>query len=174
MRVIAAVLLAAMLGACASAPDAPPAAVAGSDEFQIESTVLAVYNVISGPAGRRDWKRFEALFAPDARMVVSNVKDGVPGTVVLTTKDYIDRTTPAFNEKGFFERPVATRTLRYGNIAHVWSTYEAREASNQEKPMMRGINSFTLVRIGTEWKVQSLVWQKEDAAHPIPPQYAPR
>jgi hypothetical protein len=40
--------------------------------------------------------------------------------------------------------------------------------------MMRGINSFTLVRIGPEWKVQSLVWQKEDAAHPIPPQYAPR
>lgn len=168
MRIIAALLLAVMLGSCASAP--APTPVAG-DEFDIETTVLAVYNVISGPAGRRDWKRFEALFVPDARIVVSTAKDGVPGTVVMTTKDYIERSTPAFNEKGFFERPIATRTLRYGNIAHVWSTYEARAASNQEKPDARGINSFELVRIGSEWKVQSLVWQKESAAHPIPPQF---
>jgi hypothetical protein len=166
MKVIAAVLLAATLAGCASAPPAGPPA--GSDEFQIEATVLAVYNVISGPAGRRDWRVFEALFAPDARMVISTVKDGAPATVVLTTKDYIERTTPGFNEKGFFERPVATRTLRYGNIAHVWSTYEAREASNQEKPFMRGINSFTLVRIGNDWKVQSLVWQKETPEFPLP------
>jgi hypothetical protein len=32
--------------------------------------------------------------------------------------------------------------------------------------------SFQLVRIGSEWKVQSLVWEKEDAAHPIPPRFA--
>ncbi|HET8773931.1 MAG TPA: hypothetical protein VFP80_09080 [Thermoanaerobaculia bacterium] len=173
MRNLCALLLAALLGACATAPDAAvSAARTDTEEFQIETTVLAVYNVISGPAGRRDWKRFEALFVPDARIVVSTAKDGVPGTVVMTTKDYIDRSTPAFNEKGFFERPIATRTLRYGNIAHVWSTYEAREASSQEKPDARGINSFELVRVGSDWKVQSLVWQKESAAHPIPPQFA--
>ena len=170
MRNICALLIAVLLAACATAP----AARTDTDEFQIESTVLAVYNVISGPAGRRDWKRFEALFAPDARIVVSTAKDGVPGTLVMTTKDYIDRSTPALTEKGFFERPIATRTLRYGNIAHVWSTYEAREASNQEKPDARGINSIELVRVGSEWKVQSLVWQKESAAWPIPPQFAPR
>lgn len=74
----------------------------------------------------------------------------------------------------FFEHPVATRVVRYGNIAHVWSTYESRETSTQEKPMARGINSFQMVRVGSEWKVQSIVWQQEDAAHPIPPQFAPR
>ena len=171
MRTICALLLAALLGACATAPPAP---LSDSDEFQIEATVLAVYNVVSGPAGRRDWRQFEALFAPEARIVVAAVKDGVPGTVVMTTKEYVERSTPGFNEKGWFERPVATRVLRYGNIAHVWSTYEGREASNQEQASVRGINSFELVRIGTEGKVQSLVWQKEDAAHPIPPQFAPR
>lgn len=172
MKAIAAVLLAATLAGCASTtPAGPPS---GSEEFQIEATVLAVYNVISGPAGRRDWKVFEALFAPDARMVVSTMKDGAPATVVLTTKDYIERTTPKFNEKGFFERPVATRTLRYGNIANVWSTYEAREAANDAKPFLRGINSFTLVKIGNDWKVQAIVWQAETPAFPIPPQFAPK
>jgi hypothetical protein len=170
MRAIAAALLIALLGACASAPD--PAPPADTEEFQINATVLAVYNVISGPAGRRDWRQFEALFAPDARLVISTVKDGAPATVVLTTKDYIERTTPRFNDGGWFERPVASRVLRYGNIAHVWSTYEGREASNQEKASIRGINTFQLVRIGSDWKVQSLVWQQEDAAYPIPPQFA--
>jgi hypothetical protein len=167
MRTIAACVLVATLTGCASAPAAAPV---DDEGFQIKAAVLAVYNVISGPAGRRDWKRFEALFAPDARMVIAS--DG--GTTVLTTKDYIERSTPSFNEKGWFERPVATRVLRYGNIAHVWSTYEGREASNDEKPLARGINSLELVRIGGEWKVQLILWQKEDAAHPIPAQFAPQ
>lgn len=172
MKSIAALLLLLTLADCATTGDV--AMPKNEDDFAIESTVLAVYNVISGPAGRRDWPRFEALFAPDARMVVSKITDGKPATTVLTTKDYIDRTTPRFNEKGFFERPIATRVLRYGNIAQVWSTYESREASNDEKPFARGINSIQLVRIGDDWKVQSIVWQQEDSAHPIPSQFAPQ
>lgn len=164
MRSIAVLLLAATLAGCASAPPAPRP---DSDEFQIEATVLAVYNVISGPAGRRDWDRFEALFAPGARMTVAREVEGAPGAVVMTTKEYVERATPTFNAKGFFEKPVANRTLVYGNIAHVWSTYETRDAASDEKPTARGINSFQLVRISGEWKVLSILWQKEDAAHPI-------
>lgn len=171
MKMIAAFLVLASLAACAtSSPDAAPAAArTDSDDFQIETTVLAVYNVISGPAGRRDWDRFEALFAPEARMVVV----GENGTTPMTTKQYIEHAKPNFDAKGWFEKPVATRILRYGNIAHVWSTYEGRERAGDEQPMARGINSIEMVKIGSEWKVQSLVWQKEDAAHPIPAGFLP-
>ena len=153
-----------LLAACASAPRA-----ADPDDFQIETTVLAVYNVISGPAGRRDWDRFEALFAPEARMVVV----GENGPTPMTTKQYIERAKPNFDAKGWFERPIPTRIVRYGNIAHVWSTYEGREHASDDKPMARGINSIEMVKIGGEWKVQSLVWEKEDAAHPIPAEFVP-
>ena len=151
MKSLAAVLLAAMLTGCASTPAAPPA---GSDEFQIEATVLAVYNVLSGPAGRRDWRQFEGLFAPDARIVIA-------GTEPMTTKQYVERFTPKFNAAGWFERPVATRVEQYGNIAQVWSTFEGREASNQERASARGVIGFQLVRIGDAWKVQSLIRQEE-------------
>jgi hypothetical protein len=169
MKTTIALLLAAvvMLGACATSRDRLPAAASpGTDEFDIEATVLAVYNVLSGPAGRRDWDRFEALFAPGARIVV----DGEG----MTTKEFVERNTPKLNAAGSFAKPVATRVLRYGDIAHVWSTYEGREAANLEQASSRGVRSIQLVRIGNAWKVQSLVSQREDAAHPIPPGFVAR
>lgn len=164
MKSVAVVLLAAILTSCASTPAAPPE---GSDDFDIKATVLAVHNVVSGPAGRRDWRQFEALFAPEARIVIAGLEP-------MTTKQYVERFTPKFNATGWFEHPVATRVLRYGDVAQVWSTYEGREASNQERASARGIAGVQLVRIAGAWKVQSLIRQEEDAAHPIPPLFALR
>ncbi|HWS72707.1 MAG TPA: DUF4440 domain-containing protein [Thermoanaerobaculia bacterium] len=157
MRIFAAVLLAAMLGACATtASDAPPSAPVEGDEFQIRATVLAVYNVLSGPAGRRDWDRFEALFAPGARIVTIGA-DGVPSTA--TPKEYAAAMTPAFNAAAWFQRPAETRVQHEGSVAQVWSAYELRDAASQEQPSGRGVASFAFVRIGGEWKVESLISQ---------------
>ena len=62
----------------------------------------------------------------------------------------------------------------FGDIAHVFSTYESRHASSDDKPFARGINSFQLVRSGDDWKVLTIFWEEEDAAHPIPAQYLPK
>lgn len=48
-------------------------------------------------------------------------------------------------KNGFFETAVAQRIETFGNIAHVFSTYESRHAPG-EKPYARGVNSFQLVR----------------------------
>jgi hypothetical protein len=171
MKRLAVLLLVAALGACATTSDtAAPDVATDSDEFAIRATVLAVYNVVSGPAGRRDWDRFEELFAPGARIVV--VSDAAP--LSMTAKEYADREKPRLNETSWFQRPVATRVLRYGNLAHVWSTYSVSDKPNAYTPNGRGIISVALVRIGNEWKVQSLVSEAEDAAHPIPSEFAPR
>lgn len=174
-----ALTLALLAAACATAPavTAPPAATSAAtsgDDFAIESTILAVYNVISGPAGRRDWDRFEALFAPGARLIATRMKNGALDTVVMTPKEYADHAKPYFDQHGFFERPVNNRIDRFADIAHVFSTYESRNASADEKPFARGINSFQLVRSGDTWKVLTIFWQEEDAAHPIPATYLPR
>jgi hypothetical protein len=172
MKKFAAVLLIA-----ASAFAAPPKIARpkpGPDQLAIEATVLAVYNVISGPAGRRDWDRFEALFAPGARLVSTKRGDGGAITAnVMTPEEYKTKATTYFNEHGFFEHPVNTHVDRFADIAQVFTTYESRHASADEKPFARGINSFQLVRIGGEWKVLTIFWEEEDAAHPLPPQYLP-
>ena len=152
---------------CASTGPDVVAPAAQGDDFEIRATVVAAYNVISGPAGRRDWKRFTALFAPGGIIVAAPV--GVDAKeAVLTPEQYEALWTPRLNETGLFQWPVATRVVRYGDVAQAWSVYEERRASNDPKPVARGVKSFQFVRIGESWKVQSIVTQVEDPSHPIP------
>ena len=150
MRKLAIVAL--MLTACATTT-APDVSQTDSDEFAIRATVLAVHNVISGPAGRRDWKVFQELFAANAQIIER-------GTV-MTPKEYSEKSTPVFNEKSWFEHPVSTQVQRSGGIAHVWSSYEGREKSNDAQPSARGVVSFQLVRVGDAWKVQSMLREQQ-------------
>jgi Domain of unknown function (DUF4440) len=156
-------MLLVLLSACASA--VPPKVTA--DNSDIEAVLRSTYDVISGPAGTRDWERLKGLFAPGARLV-SVRKDG---PAVMTPDDYITRAGAYFEKNGFFERSVSNRVERYGDIAHVFSTYESRHNANDATPFARGINSFQLVRIGGQWKVLTIFWQQEDEAHPIPAMY---
>jgi hypothetical protein len=165
------VLLAAgWLAACATAP-APVPLDPASVEFQIESTVLAMYNVVSGPAGRHDWDRFKELFAPGARLIATPA--GAAATV-RTPDEYATATQTELAEHALFQHPVATRIERAGDIAQVFSTFESRHASSDAAPYARGVNSIQLVRSGDRWVIVSVLTEDEDAAHPIPAAYLPR
>jgi len=148
-----------------AAPLAYPA-----DTDSIESTVRAVYEVISGPPGPRNWTRFRSLFADGGRLIA--MRTTAEGTVpnLMTPDDYLQRTTPNFEKNGFFETAVAQRIETFGTIAHVFSTYESRRAPG-EKPLARGINSFQLIRQGNAWKVMTILWDSERDGNPIPEKY---
>src|SRR5713226_4017195 len=68
-------------------PPANPADVATMD-----STIAALYDVISGPAGKRDWDRFRSLFISGARLIPTGPRPtGEVGSRVLTVEDYVQR-----------------------------------------------------------------------------------
>ena len=132
--------------------------------------VRAVYDVISGPAGTRDWARFRLLFADGARMIpVRNTADG-SAPAVMTPEDYIARAGASFEKNAFYESEVARRVETFGNIAHVFSTYESRHAPG-EKPYARGINSIQLAKVGKSWKVITILWDSEREGNPLPAKY---
>ncbi len=152
------------------APSATPAARPG-DVDTPEHIVAAVYDVISGPAGPRDWDRFRSLYYPGARMIPSGRNDkGAVFARVVTPDDYAARAQEFFNKEGFFENPVANRVEVWDHIAHVWSTYESRHGRG-ETPFTRGINSFQLFNDGNRWWVVTVYWEGEDPAHPLPEKY---
>jgi hypothetical protein len=132
--------------------------------------VRAVYEVISGPAGARDWARFRLLFAEGARLIPSRVTAEGPSATVLTPDDFAKRLGANSEKAAFYESETAQRVETFGNIAHVFSTYESRRGP-EEKPFARGINSFQLVKIGSAWKVMTILWDAEREGNPIPEKY---
>jgi hypothetical protein len=152
---------------------AQPATAKEADGASVDSIVAALYDVISGPAGvPRNWNRMRALFAPDARlMVIGPRPEGGFGLRTMTVEDYISRNMSTFNANGFYEREVARTTDAFGQLVHVFSTYELLRAPNDPKPFMRGINSIQLAHDGKRWWIANLVWRAEDAGLALPERY---
>ncbi|HRI44307.1 MAG TPA: hypothetical protein PLL78_09600 [Fimbriimonadaceae bacterium] len=139
---------------------------------ELDAIVHKLYGVISGPAGKkRDWDAFRTMFAPDARMRVAVKREGKSGLVTLTPDDYVVRSGPMLEERGFFEREIARKVLSYGGLVHVWSTYESRWKEDDTKPFDRGINSIQLVNIDGTWKIVAIAWASESSAGPIPSEF---
>jgi hypothetical protein len=146
-----------------------PARIADVDT--IEHTMAAVYDVISGPAGPRDWNRFRSLFYPGARLIpIVESKDSAIAAKMISADEYVEQAGGYFAKEGFFETAVANRIETWGQMAHVWSTYESRHAKTAP-PFQRGINSFQLFNDGHRWWVLNISWQDETPSRPIAKKY---
>jgi hypothetical protein len=147
-----------------------------SDVVSIDAIVTAAYEVISGPAGKkRDWNRERSLFLSGARLIPTAVEaernDVDLAPQMLDVEGYIARVEPLIEKKGFYEKEIARRVEQFGQIAHVWSTYESRHDPSDPKPFMRGINSMQLFNDGKRWWIVSIYWQHESAQHSLPEKY---
>ena len=153
-----------------TAPTTP--AADPKDVATMDSIVAAVYDVISGLAGKRNWDRMRSLFIPGARLIPTGPRPtGEVGSRVLTVEDYVERAGPRLEKDGFFEREVSRRLEKFGNIAHIFSTYESRHAKDDAKPFARGINSIQLMNDGKRWWIVTIFWQGEDDKNPLPAEY---
>jgi hypothetical protein len=151
----------------AGAPAAKP-----EDVDTIDHVLVALYAVISGPPGERDWNRFRSLFLPGAHLTsTGNAADGSIRVHPNAVDDYVTRAGAYFLKNGFFERPIVNRVQTFGNIAQVLSSYESRHAS-AEAPFARGINSFQILNDGKRWWVVSILWDEERPDNPLPKDFA--
>jgi hypothetical protein len=148
-------------------PAAKPEDVSSSDAI-----LHAIYDVISGPAGDRDWNRFRSLFIPQARLTYSGKRpDGSVVSNAASVDDYIKRAGTAFAKQAFYENSIVNQVQRYGNVAQVFSSYESRRAPS-EKPFQRGINCIQLLYDGKRWWVVSILWDWERPDNPLPGELA--
>ena len=128
------------------------------------SIVLASYALLSGRAGeRRDWDRFRALYAPGARLIpIEAREDGTRAPRPMTPDEFITSRTPFFDKTDFFEWETGREELRYGTLAHVWSSYEAGHELNGPR-IRKGTNSFQLWHDGSRWWILSVSWDAVEA-----------
>jgi hypothetical protein len=141
-----------------------------SDLEAIGAVVDEMYVMISGPAGPRDWSRQANCFLPETRQIRTWIDaDGRPAMKMMGLGDYARDTTPFFAENDFYEVEIGRRIVLFGNIAHVWSAYEARRAIDDAAPERRGINSIQLFRHAeVGWRIVSMIWDNEREGVRVP------
>jgi hypothetical protein len=134
-----------------------------TDEDAIGGVIDEMYAMISGPAGPRDWSRQASCFLPEARQVRTWVDDdGRPQMKGMSLEEYASNTQSFFDTNAFYEVETSRRIDLFGNIAHVWSAYEARRTPDEEPPERGGINSIQLFRhpeLG--WRIVHMIWDNE-------------
>ncbi len=140
------------------------------DRKAIGAAVDEMYAMISGPKGPRDWSRQANCFHPAARQIRTSLDEiGRPVMKMMSLEQYARDTAPYFAENDFFEVEIGRRIDRFGNIAHVWSAYEARRSPADAEPERRGINSIQLFRTAEAgWRIVAMIWDNEREGVEVP------
>ena len=142
------------------------------DVKSTESILVALYGVISGPAGERDWDRFRSLFLPQGRLTSATKNpDGSFRVRPMSVEDYAKGAGSYFAQHAFYESPIVNRVETFGNVSQVFSSYESRRAPG-EAPFARGVNSIQLLYDGSRWWIVSILWDQERDDNPLPKEFA--
>lgn len=163
---------------CSAIAGTPTAAAAAAmadpkDVASLDAILAALYDVISGPAGKkRDWDRFRSLFVAGARLIPTGAgQDGKARIRTMNPDEYATATGSRLEQSGFFEKEIARTAETYGNVTQAFSTYESRHMAGDAKPFARGINSIQLFNDGSRWWVVTIYWDSERPGNEIPAKF---
>jgi hypothetical protein len=138
----------------------------------LEATLDALYASISFANGANPrLELLRTLFLPQGLLINNNM----PATpVVMSVEEFcgvVESAIASGNLAEFHEREVARIIEVFGNIAHVFSTYEARFDATSAEPFSVGINTIQFIRTGGKWLVSSMAWNDQTAEERIPARY---
>jgi len=143
------------------------------DVESLDAIVNAIYAVVSGPAGPRDWDRERFLLHPEARMMRGLPPAApaggppTPGLQILTGEQFIEYAGPRLSAEDFYEYETGREEFRFGRWVHVVSAFASTRALDQP-PFARGINSIQLWFDGGRWWVMGVMWDWAADDNPVP------
>ncbi len=130
-----------------------------------------MYDVISGPAGQRDWERFRSAYHPQARLIRVNGRadrgqpaqtgSGDQRCVIMSVDEYIAGAGALFAKFDFREEEISHEAQVYGDVADVRSGFHAWLNRGAQPEEWSGVNCLQLVRAHDGWKVLQMIWDAE-------------
>jgi hypothetical protein len=159
------------------APSATAAATVAADPKDVataDAIIAALYDANTVLVDqKRGADRLRSLFVPGARLMPTFRPPNGPGGIrIQTVEDYVRAASAGPPRHGFSEREIARTSEAFGNIMHVFSTYETHRDSTDTHPV-HGINSIQLFNDGTRWWVVGVLWDNARPDKPIPAKYLP-
>jgi hypothetical protein len=135
------------------------------DVSSIDNIIAAMYDVISGPAGPRNWERFHYLYHPSAYMMaIFATSDSTFANRVFTPQTYVERSDEMMKKNAFKEIELNRRMEQFGNLVQVFSAYEFTTPTM----VKTGINSLQLFYDGERWWIMTVIWQESSPSLPLP------
>lgn len=146
-------------------------ATTATDLHDLDQIFDAFYASVSGPPGGQDWALSEALFHPEARMVRTRLDDqGKPMALSFDLDSYRANASALLANIAFYEIETWRKVTRFGNIAQVFSAYEARPAPGSPELIKRGLNMLHLYDDGSRWWIMNCIWDDEREGLTLPPE----
>ena len=138
------------------------------DVSSIDGIMNAFYAVVSGPVEfRYQAERDLSLYAPQA--IITRFRDN--GELERNTVDIEQAMITEPWKEGFYEIEVHRVVEQFGNLAHVWSTFEMR-SSPDGAAFDRGVSSVSLYYEDNRWWIASWATQNE-TDETLPAKYLP-
>jgi hypothetical protein len=129
----------------------------------------ALYRAVSAAPGQRDWEAVRRHYHPEARLVRTGVNpDGSSFLRVFSLDAYIQNAEELLKDVRFSEVEISQEAVVFGNVARLTSVYEYTWRSVAETRQGRGVNFFTLVNDGGQWRIMSIVWDNERPGLTLP------
>jgi len=157
-------MIRALLLACSLVAPAAFAADHRADVESIDAIIGAYYEVVSGPAGVvADVERDRYLHHPEHWIAISRREaDGTHVLDVQSLDDYHGE-EPQPRGQPFYEWETERVVQRFGDVAHVWSSYVSARSPGGE-PFDHGVNSISLWFDGDRWWIMN--WMFDASAEP--------
>jgi hypothetical protein len=135
----------------------------------IDRLMTALYSSISGPPGGQDFELSRRLYHPDVRLVRTRLDDdGRPAAFSFSGEEYEANAKALLADMPFYEVETERRVVRFGNVAQVFSAYEARTAPEGGELIKRGMNCAHLFNDGRRWWLMHLIWDDEREGVEVP------
>ena len=129
--------------------------------FEIEKLIERFYSIISGKKEEdRDWNSFKSLFFTNSHLM--SVKYNSNNECITTPQDvesYIIRLEKFLRTNDFYEYGFNYKINVLGNIAYVYSEYEAKTSLECNIPLKTGVNLVQLVKHDNKWKIINMLWE---------------
>lgn len=148
----------------------------------VDEVMKTLYECISGPPGGQDWHRDREIYHPRALITRTRIEDGKPVAYTFDYAEFVAATIPLLEGRSFYEIEIGRKTNIFGQIAHVYSTYEARETPDHPEIQFRGVNMVHLWNDSRSetgepngrWWIMSIIWDNEREGLALPAEWLVR